>query len=262
MSHPTSKCIRLDRTLSFAHVTRKSQLPCWTASELSLPNAAINIDDIATQTLQYMAVFKEHLSAIQGHPQQLGACECLLKKRGAPHPQQLTDYAEQQKLWMKMEDLIQRHATMVDEHLAICCAVNTLLLLQEDIISSLPEYKCREIEHRMDLISGCKPAKYTKPSGQFGPFVPRSQPVLERPQDFRECDITESVDSLLDLLSLPKVIGVQFLLKEADLLFCVNAIHLRLDGFQFSVQYEDIREPDIIGPEELKRMLQNSKRVS
>ena len=129
------------------------------------------------------------------------------------------------------------------------------------------------------LHSGCKLAKYTKPSGQFGPFVPRSQPVLERPQDFRECDITESVDSLLDLLSLPKVIGVKFLLKEADLLFCVNAIHLHSDGFQFSVQYEDIRyvlydflirslftvhnrEPDIIGPEELKRMLQNSKRVS
>lgn len=115
MSHPTSKCIRLDRTLSFAHITRKSQLPCWTASKLSLPNAAINIDDIATQTLQYLAVFKEHLSAIRGHPQWLGTCEHLLKKREAPHPQQLTDYAEQQKLWMKMEDLIQRHATMVDE---------------------------------------------------------------------------------------------------------------------------------------------------
>lgn len=87
------------------------------------------------------------------------------------------------------------------------------------------------------------------------------------------------MDSLLDLSSLPKVIGIQFLLKEADLLFCVNAIHLHSDGFQFSVQYEDIRyvlydflicslftvhnrEPNIVGPEELKRMLQNSKHVS
>ena len=42
--------------------------------------------------------------------------------------------------------------TRNSRHLAICCAANTLLLLQEDIISSLPEYKRREIEHRMDLI--------------------------------------------------------------------------------------------------------------
>jgi len=102
--------------------------------------------------------------------------------------------------------------------------------------------------------------------------------VLERPQDFCEYDITESTDSLLDLSSLPQIIGVQFLLKEVDLLFCVNAVHLCSDGFQFSVQYEGIRcvlndflicnlfiahnrEPDVIDPDELKRMLQNSKRV-
>ena len=87
------------------------------------------------------------------------------------------------------------------------------------------------------------------------------------------------MDSLLEFSSLPKILGVQFLLKEVNILFCVAAVHLRSDGFQFSVQYEDIkyvldnfpihnlfithyREPDVVDTEELKRMLRNSKRVS
>ncbi|KIM51307.1 hypothetical protein SCLCIDRAFT_33541 [Scleroderma citrinum Foug A] len=86
--------------------------------------------------------------------------------------------------------------------------------------------------------------------------------MLERPQDFCEHDIPESTYSVLDLSSVLKIIGVQFLLKEMDLLFRVNAAHLRSDGFQFSVQYEGIREPDVVDPKELKRMLQNSKCVS
>ena len=103
--------------------------------------------------------------------------------------------------------------------------------------------------------------------------------MLERPQDFCEHDIPESTYSVLDLSSAPKIIGVQFLLKEMDLLFRVNATHLCSDGFQFSVQYEGIRcvlngflirnlftahnrEPDVVDLKELKRMLQNSKRVS
>jgi len=114
-SHPTSKRIRLDRSQSFPRAARKSQLPRPTTSELSLPDIAINVDKIATQTLQYLTVFKEHASAIRDHPQRPDACERLLKKRGIPHPQQLIDHAEQQKLRVKMEDLIQHHATTVDE---------------------------------------------------------------------------------------------------------------------------------------------------
>ena len=40
----------------------------------------------------------------------------------------------------------------MNRHLIICCAANTLLLLQEDIISSLPDYKRREINRKVELI--------------------------------------------------------------------------------------------------------------
>lgn len=106
--------------------------------------------------------------------------------------------------------------------------------------------------------------------------MPSSEPVLKRPKDFHECDITESMDSLLDLSSLlkpPKVIGVQFLQKDIDILFCINAVHVGSDGLYFSIKYEDIkyvlndllpthglltarnRIPDVVGLNELKRML-------
>ena len=124
-----------------------------------------------------------------------------------------------------------------------------------------------------------KPAEHTQPSTwQFGPFVPKFGPVLERPKYFQEYDIAESVDSLLNLSSLPKIIGVKFLLKDIDVLFCIGAIHLHPDGTKFSIHYEDIpyvlnnilicgpftahnRIPDIVDSEELRKMLHNSKRV-
>ena len=66
--------------------------------------------------------------------------------------------------------------------------------------------------------------------------------MLERPKDFHEYDITESMtDSLIELSSLQEIIGARFLLKEIDLFFCVDAAHLRSDGLQFSIQYESIR---------------------
>ena len=102
--------------------------------------------------------------------------------------------------------------------------------------------------------------------------------MLERPKYFQQYDIAESLDSLLSLSSLPKIIGAQFLLKDIDLLFCIGAIHLRPDGTQFSIHYEDVlyvlnnipicglftvhnRIPDVVDSEELRKMLQNSKRV-
>ena len=102
--------------------------------------------------------------------------------------------------------------------------------------------------------------------------------MLERPKCFQEYDIAGSVESLLNLSSLLKIIGTQFLLKDVDLLFCIGAIHLRPDGTQFSIHYEDIpyvlnnipiyslftahnRIPDIVDLEELRKMLQSSKRV-
>ncbi|KIM65850.1 hypothetical protein SCLCIDRAFT_22405 [Scleroderma citrinum Foug A] len=246
MSHLASKRIqRLKHSLSydFPCISRRPQ-PCQITSELSLQN---NVEEILRQNLQYTTVFKEHV------------------KRGAPHPQHLVGYAEQQKLRVEMEEIIQCRATTVDEHLIICCAANTLLLLQKEIVNTLPEHKRLEIHRRMNLASRrCQPAKHTEPSSRFGPLVPSSELVLKRPKDFHECDIMESMDSLLDLSSLPKppkVIGVQFLQKDIDILFCVNAVHVGLDRLYFSIKYEDIKIPDVVGLDELKRMLRNSKRV-
>ncbi|KIM61177.1 hypothetical protein SCLCIDRAFT_26000 [Scleroderma citrinum Foug A] len=264
MSHLASKRIqRLKHSSSydFPHISRRPQ-PRRITSELSLRN---DVAEILRQNLQYTTIFKEHVVAIRGHPERPAACEHLLKKRGAPHPQHLVGYAEQQKLRVEMEEIIQHRATTVDEHLIICCTVNTLLLLQKEIVNTLPEHKRLEIRRRMNLASRrCQPAKHTKPSSRFGPLVPSSEPVLKRPKDFHECNITESMDSLLDLSSLPKppkVIGVQFLQKDIDILFCINAVHMGSDGLYFSIKYEDIKIPDVVGLDKLKRMLRNSKRV-
>ena len=122
------------------------------------------------------------------------------------------------------------------------------------------------------------PAERTQPSMQFGPFVPKFRLMLERPKCFQKYNIAGSVESLLNLSSLLKIIGAQFLLKDVDLLFCIGAIHLRPDGTQFSIHYEDIpyvlnnipiyslftvhnRIPDVVDLEELRKMLQSSKRV-
>ena len=113
---PSRRIPRLNHSLSFPRVTtRKPQLPRQTTSELLLPNGAIHVDKIAAQTQYYLTVLEEHLDAIRDHPQRPDACERLLKKRGAPHPQQLTSYTERHKLRVKMEDLIRHDATTIDE---------------------------------------------------------------------------------------------------------------------------------------------------
>ena len=112
-SHLTSKRIKLDHSSSdFPHAIQKSQLQRQKTCDLSLPN---DVDTIATQTLRYLTVFKEHIAAIQDHPERPGACERLLNKKGAPPPQYLVDSTEQEMLRVKMEAVIKRRATTVDE---------------------------------------------------------------------------------------------------------------------------------------------------
>ena len=113
-SHPASKRIRLDRALSYPRVPRKARPSRGITSEFSLPDA-ISIDEVTTQTLEYLAVFEKHVAVIRDHPEQSDAFERLLKKRGAPHPQQLVSYEEQEELRVKMEELIRSRATTVDE---------------------------------------------------------------------------------------------------------------------------------------------------
>ena len=74
--------------------------------------------------------------------------------------------------------------------------------------------------------------------------MPSSEPLLKRPKDFCEFDIVEPVDSFLDLPSLLKlsnIIGIRFLQKDIDIVFCINAVHVQPDGLHFSIKYEDIR---------------------
>ena len=114
MSHLASKRIqRLKHSSSydFPCISRRPQ-PRRITSKLSLRN---DVEEILRQNLQYTTVFKEHVVAIRGHPERPAACEHLLKKRGAPHPQHLVGYAEQQKLRVEMEEIIQHRATTVDE---------------------------------------------------------------------------------------------------------------------------------------------------
>lgn len=113
-SHPASKRIRLDRALSYPRVPRKARPSRGITSEFSLPDA-ISIDEVTTQTLEYLTVFEKHVAVIRDHPEQSDAFERLLKKRGAPHPQQLVSYEEQEELRVKMEELIRSRATTVDE---------------------------------------------------------------------------------------------------------------------------------------------------
>ena len=113
MSHLTSKRIKLEHSSSdFPHAIQKSPLQRRKTCDLSLPN---NVDTIATQTLRYLTVFKEHIAAIRDHPERPGACERLLNKKGAPPPQYLVDSTEQERLWVKMEAVIERRTTTVDE---------------------------------------------------------------------------------------------------------------------------------------------------
>ena len=113
MSQLSSKRIKLDHSSSdFPHTIQKSQLQCQKTCDLSLPN---DVDTIATQTLQYLTVFKEHIAAIRDHPERPGACEHLLNKKGAPPPQYLVGSTEQERLRVKMEAVIEHRATMVDE---------------------------------------------------------------------------------------------------------------------------------------------------
>ena len=113
MSHLASKRIKLDHSSSdFPHTAQRSQLQRRKTCDLSLPN---DVDAIATQTLRYLTVFKEHIAAIRDHPERPGTCERLLSKRGAPPPQYLVDSTEQERLRVKMEAVIERRATTVDE---------------------------------------------------------------------------------------------------------------------------------------------------
>ncbi|KIM56266.1 hypothetical protein SCLCIDRAFT_29706 [Scleroderma citrinum Foug A] len=59
----------------------------------------------------------------------------------------------------------------------------------------------------------------------------------------------------------PQVVGHKFRLTQDDLLYCVHVIEVSEDGCQFSIQFEDLRNLDLIGPDEMKWMLQNSDLV-
>ncbi|KAI6157035.1 hypothetical protein BKA82DRAFT_4009501 [Pisolithus tinctorius] len=54
------------------------------------------------------------------------------------------------------------------------------------------------------------------------------------------------------------VIGQQFYLNLDNTFFCIHAIKASSDGFRFSIQYENTREPVVADPDEVRWMLQNS----
>ncbi|KAL4078096.1 hypothetical protein V8B97DRAFT_2021305 [Scleroderma yunnanense] len=217
------------------HQVNKPQLlHCPASMPLSCSGTNIDIDKMATQTLIYLNTLEEHASIIQGHHQHGNVYQCILDQKqalplGTKWP--LLDHMGQKKLWSKMEDILQCPAISIEDHFKTCFAATTFLCLQHNIISCLPYPKSLEVETRIDKL---RQAKYTTQAHQFCSLVPRPPPTFQRPQ--------------LDL-------------HQYDLFFHVHAIEVSSEGYQFAIQYENIRDPDHVSPEELKWMLENSSLV-
>ncbi|KAI6145591.1 hypothetical protein BKA82DRAFT_21480 [Pisolithus tinctorius] len=234
------------------HPANMLQLPHRLASvPLSLTGTTdIDIDEMATQTLVYMDTLEDHASVVHCHPQRTSVYQQILDQGQALPPQSKfpsLDNEGQKRLRKRMEDIIQRPASTIEDHLQICFAANTLLLLQHNILSHLPFPKSREIEGRINkLRAEQRRMKYPGKAVQFHPLVPRPPLMFERPRfEASQCRITkDSAHSLLNFPSLPKIIGQQFCLRPADIFYHVHAIKASLEGYQFAIQYENIRDPD------------------
>ena len=66
--------------------------------------------------------------------------------------------------------------------------------------------------------------------------------MFQRPQQeiYQYGDITkDSVDSALDVSTLPKVLGQQFCFRHDNIFFHVCAVEASLEGYRFTIQYEN-----------------------
>ncbi|KAI6146033.1 hypothetical protein BKA82DRAFT_4357363 [Pisolithus tinctorius] len=211
--------------------------PCPATTHLPLSSVYASVDEMAAQTLTYMNTFEEHASIVRGHREGATAYQRMLNEQQVLSPDTawpLLDSEGLRTLRCRMEDIIRHPATSIDDHLRICCAANTLLLLQHDVISRLSIPESDDVEKKINqLRSERRRAKYMAKRDGFRPVVPTCLPTFQRPQSQLPHDriTTDTVDRLIDLQFLSQVIGQQFYLNPDNTFFRIHAIEASSDGF-------------------------------
>lgn len=114
------------------HCTMPTPLPPLSAS---LTPSNINPDEIVAQTLTYMNALDEHALAVRSHPERAVAYRRILNERRVLQPDTKIlplslDNRSCNKLRRRMEDIIKRPATSVDEYVSRRCSCKPLIMMK------------------------------------------------------------------------------------------------------------------------------------
>ncbi|KAF8447259.1 hypothetical protein L210DRAFT_3641218 [Boletus edulis BED1] len=250
----------------------------------SSPSRSSIVEDIAVQRNRYLSTFEEHASAVRGSPELTLAYQRVADGRRALLPdtawKELTA-EERRERESAMEQILASPADTIDDHLLICFAAHTLLLLQPDAMKELPDRMSCEINARTTELRLERRRRDPMPQQErFRPLVSASPlPDFHRPRTSNLRPITE--DAVNNLLASPSsLVGQQFIIVEDDFFYRVSSVEITLDGYKFGVQYEDTRYDldlmllivvillthparysDDVDFSEMKRMLQDSHAV-
>ncbi|KAI6003462.1 hypothetical protein F5J12DRAFT_943244, partial [Pisolithus orientalis] len=251
------------------YITCRASAPQICPTSETLPHSGIDMEEIAMQTITYMTLLTENLSAVHTLKQPMNVhWHILAQGQASPYEAGLPalDSQDQMVLQVRMESIINCLPVTVDEHLQIACAANTLLLLQNNISIGLPASEACKVWRLINQHwAECQP-RHIVQGVKYCPLLPLSPPPifqqLKSGLHHFHTNIDE-VDAMLKFPSLPPVIGKEFYLnEEPGIHYCVQGVLPSLQGKDhFVIQYENIRDPDLVGADELKHMLLNSNIV-
>jgi len=220
---------------------------------------------MAQQTVSYMNVLSEHSAAIRACPRSEGVYQRVIdqgrvQQRKASWPS--LDACSRDDFRRRMEEIINRTATSAEDHLEICSAAHTLLLLQHDILSRMPYAESRKIDKKTNVLRAARRQQLARRrlGGQFRGLAALPLPPVEKPgptaKFFR---ITPS--QLENLFNVPKppILNQRFRISEpnseVDTVYQIRSVEISSDGLRFGMQTEGSSHANLIDEDELKGIL-------
>ncbi|KAG9313254.1 hypothetical protein JVU11DRAFT_6719 [Chiua virens] len=227
------------------------------------------VDTLAQQTITYMNALAEHAAAMRTHPRAQDTYQNIVEQGRVLPPETKwpsLDRKGQDDLRCQMEAIMRRSATTPEDHLEILSATHTLILLQQNILNGLPYPESRRVDAKINELRAARRQQFSQQGEHRFPSLIPPLPPIQRPDldlSTDSCNIAPGLlDSLLNLPSVPAIIGRRFLFfdpsSDTDILYQIHSVEMSSSGHRFAVQSDGARDTTMLDRNELKEMLQCS----